>query len=81
MSQENVEIVRRATSALPRPETSSRIDHAPDFVWDMSKFRGWPEQQTYEGMEGARAFMRDWLEAGMIGSSRWRRSTTQATRS
>ena len=35
----------------------------PDFVWDMSKFRGWTEQQTYEGVEGARVFLRDWLEA------------------
>ena len=36
---------------------------APDFVWDMSRFRGWPEQQVYEGIEGARAFLRDWTEA------------------
>ena len=36
---------------------------ALDFVWDMSNFRGWPEQQTYEGVEGAREFLRDWLEA------------------
>src|SRR4029453_9731721 len=35
----------------------------PDFVWDMSKFEGWPEQQIYEGIEGARAFLRDWLGA------------------
>ncbi len=26
----------------------------------MSKFRVWPEQQLYEGLEGARAFIRDW---------------------
>jgi ketosteroid isomerase-like protein len=35
----------------------------PDFVWDMSTFRGWPERQTYAGTEGAREFMADWLEA------------------
>jgi ketosteroid isomerase-like protein len=28
----------------------------------MSNFRGWPEQQTYEGIEGARRFIRDWTE-------------------
>ena len=35
----------------------------PDFVWDMSTFRGWPEQQTYPGVEGAREFMRGWRDA------------------
>jgi ketosteroid isomerase-like protein len=35
---------------------------APDFVWDMSTFRGWPEQQIYSGIEGAREFVRAWLE-------------------
>ena len=35
----------------------------PDFVLDMSRFRGgWPEQQTYRGVEGFRAFLSDWLE-------------------
>ncbi|MFL5869455.1 MAG: nuclear transport factor 2 family protein [Solirubrobacterales bacterium] len=34
----------------------------PDFVWDMSNFRGWPEKRLYRGVEGAREFMRDWLE-------------------
>ena len=63
MSQENVEIVRagfehfRATLDFPT-ETM-----APEFVWDMSTFEGWPEQKEYPGIEGARQFMRDWLEA------------------
>lgn len=35
---------------------------APEFVWDMSKFHGWPEQQVYEGLDGARRFMREWTE-------------------
>ncbi len=34
-----------------------------DFVWDMSNFHGWPEQQVYEGVEGARTFLRVWMEA------------------
>jgi ketosteroid isomerase-like protein len=29
----------------------------------MSTFQNWPERQTYEGIEGARQFMADWLEA------------------
>jgi ketosteroid isomerase-like protein len=35
----------------------------PDFVWDMSNFHGWPEQQIYEGVEGAEAFLREWIAA------------------
>ena len=35
----------------------------PDFVWDMSTFRGWPEQQIYEGADGARSFLADWAGA------------------
>jgi ketosteroid isomerase-like protein len=63
MSEENVEIVRRgfehfqATGEF-RPEFAD-----PEFVWDMSTFRGWPEEKTYAGIEGAQRFIRDWLEA------------------
>ena len=38
-------------------------DPDPDFVWDMSTFAGWPERQTYPGVEGARQFIADWDEA------------------
>ena len=63
MSQENVEAFRQgfeefAATHSFRPETFH-----PEFVWDMSTFRGWPEQQTYAGFEGAQAFLADWLEA------------------
>jgi ketosteroid isomerase-like protein len=62
MSQENVEAIRRgfeyfqATGDFP-----GIVD--PEFVWDMSTFRGWPEEKTYPGIEGARRFMREWLDA------------------
>jgi ketosteroid isomerase-like protein len=36
---------------------------APEFVWDMSTFRNWPERQTYKGIEGAREFMAAWQGA------------------
>jgi ketosteroid isomerase-like protein len=69
MSQENVDIVRRRYEQFAATGGSLtwwtqglRETTTPDFVWDMSKFRGWPEQQTYEGVEGARAFLRAWLE-------------------
>jgi ketosteroid isomerase-like protein len=63
MSQENVEIVRRRYEHLAATGDPITETIALDFVWDMSKFRGWPEQQTYEGVEEARRFLRDWLEA------------------
>ena len=58
-----MEIVRRgyerfaATLELPREAVTD------DFVWDMSTFRGWPERQTYEGVEGAMEFISDWAGA------------------
>ncbi len=63
MSQENVEIVR---GAYERFRTTGRLDPeiaTPDFVWDMSNFHGWPEQQIYEGVEGAETFLSDWTSA------------------
>jgi ketosteroid isomerase-like protein len=62
MSQENVEIVREgferfATKGELAPDLAT-----DDFVWDMSNFHGWPEQQVYEGVEGAGAFISTWLE-------------------
>ena len=62
MSQENVEIVRRRYEHLAATGDPFTETTAPDFVWDMSKFRGWPEQQAYEGVEEARGFLRNWLE-------------------
>ncbi len=63
MSKESVELIRRnyelfqATGDFP----SELI--APEFVWDMSNFRGWPEKKLYLGIDGAREFLREWLEA------------------
>ena len=58
-----MEIVRRAYEH--RRATGDFLEEvlAPDFVWDMSTFRGWPEQQTYEGIEEARRFIREWTDA------------------
>ena len=63
MSEENVEIVREgyerfAATGEPAPDLATE-----DFVWDMSNFHGWPEQQVYEGVDGAAAFLRVWMEA------------------
>lgn len=63
MSERNVEIVRRGYEHFAATGELSLDRTHPEFVWDMSKFSGWPEQQIYEGIEGAESFMRDWLEA------------------
>lgn len=63
MSAENVEIVRGGYEhVVATGELLEEIAH-PDFVWDMSTFGNWPEQQTYQGIEGARQFLADWTSA------------------
>jgi ketosteroid isomerase-like protein len=63
MSAENVEIVRLGYDEfLATGELVERIT-APEFVWDMSTFHGWPERRTYEGPEGTREFLTDWVGA------------------
>ena len=62
MSAENVETVRRGYEhSIATGDFLEGIVH-PDFVWDMSAFRGWPERPTYAGLKGAREFMADWRE-------------------
>ncbi len=63
MSHANVEVIRRGYAIFADTGELPTEIMTPDFVWDMSKFRDWPERQTYEGIEGAQAFMRDWLDA------------------
>jgi ketosteroid isomerase-like protein len=60
MSEENVIRVREgfdhfASTGRPAPDLLS-----PGFVWDMSNFAGWPEQQTYEGGDEIQGFLRSW---------------------
>ena len=63
MSQQNVDIVLRGFAHFR--DTGEMLPEilAPDFVWDMSTFSGWPEQRTYEGADGTRRFLRDWTSA------------------
>lgn len=63
MSQENVEIVRRAYEHFRERRDFLAEAFHPDFVWDMSTFRGWPERRTYPGIEGASEFLTEWLAA------------------
>jgi ketosteroid isomerase-like protein len=63
MSAENVEIVRRGYESFLATGEPTVDLQAPDFVWDMSTFGNWPEQQEYAGPEGVREFLNDWVGA------------------
>jgi ketosteroid isomerase-like protein len=63
MSQENVEVVQRGFTHFEATGDFLAEVFATDFVWDMSKFRDWPERPAYEGIEGARSFIAEWTGA------------------
>jgi ketosteroid isomerase-like protein len=63
MSQENVDVVRSAYDRFAITNQFVADNVRPDFVWDMSNFRGWPEQQIYEGIAGAERFLSEWIAA------------------
>ncbi len=63
MSQENVEIVRNGVERFRTTGEFADEIVTEDFVWDMSNFHGWPEQQVYAGADGARTFLREWSDA------------------
>jgi ketosteroid isomerase-like protein len=63
MSRENLEIVRRGYEQFRATGQFVAELATPDFAWDMSHFHGWPEQQVYEGAEGAQSFLREWTAA------------------
>jgi ketosteroid isomerase-like protein len=63
MSHDSLEVVRRGYEYFLAHGDFSEEFVASGFVWDMSKFDGWPEEQVYEGIEGARRFIREWTGA------------------
>ncbi len=63
MSQENVELVRVGYERFAGTGEFVADLATDDFVWSMSNFHGWPEQQVYEGIDGARAFLSEWMDA------------------
>jgi ketosteroid isomerase-like protein len=62
MSQENVEIVGGAYAYFAANGDFQAEIMDPDFIWDMSTF-SWPGTQQYKGIDGAREFLAEWLEA------------------
>lgn len=63
MSRENMEIVRRAQEDFDRTGRPDPELMTSDFVWDMTNFHGWPEQQSYEGLQGTLDFLGNWTSA------------------
>jgi ketosteroid isomerase-like protein len=64
MSDENVEIVRRATEEFSRGGTDAVIDTfwVPEIVWDMTPTHI-PGFGVYTGYDEVRAFMAEWFSA------------------
>ncbi|MGH2926467.1 MAG: nuclear transport factor 2 family protein [Solirubrobacterales bacterium] len=62
MSQENVEIVAGGYEYFAENQDLQEEIVDPDFVWDMQTFP-WPGTQLYEGIEGSRTFLAEWIEA------------------
>jgi ketosteroid isomerase-like protein len=61
MSAENVEIVRRAVANFRATGVIGPAELiGEDYAWDLSTFEGWPEEQTYEGMESVTRFLDTW---------------------
>ena len=63
MSQESVEITRAGYERFAATGEFVGDLATDDFVWNMSNFHGWPEQQAYVGIDGASAFLSEWTAA------------------
>jgi ketosteroid isomerase-like protein len=63
MSQDNVALVANGWEHFHATGRPLDAILAPDFVWDMSTYRGWPEQPLYHGADGMRRFLGDWSGA------------------
>ena len=63
MSQDNVALVAKGWEHFHATGRPLDAILAPDFVWDMSTYRGWPEQPLYHGADGMRRFLDDWSGA------------------
>jgi ketosteroid isomerase-like protein len=59
----NIEVVQGAYEQFREiGEINHEFVHE-DFVWDMSHYTGWPEQQVYYGPKAATRFMNEWRDS------------------
>jgi ketosteroid isomerase-like protein len=61
MSADNVELVRDALADVVETQRASGAA-APGFVWDMTTFEDWPEQNEFHGVDAFNEFLRRWVE-------------------
>src|SRR5215211_791767 len=61
MSRENVEVVAASSREFRATRRPTRF-FAPDLVWEMRTFRGWPDEPEYRGPGGFAEFMAKWIE-------------------
>ena len=61
MSQENVEIVRRASAEFDETQRLSE-SFAPDFILDTRSFRDLPGQMEFHGPDGFFEFFEQWVD-------------------
>ena len=62
MSEEKVEIVRRALTEFAETQQLSELV-APDFVWNLRSRAVWTGQGEFHGREGFMDFFADWIDA------------------
>jgi ketosteroid isomerase-like protein len=62
MSQENVELARRAWESWIAGDLEGLLEFFdPAVEWDTTQFEGWPEARIESGKENVRRFLEDWL--------------------
>jgi ketosteroid isomerase-like protein len=61
MSEENVELVGATLADVPALSRLAAVV-GEDFVWDLTTFEGWPEQEEYRGFEAFVGFMLKWVD-------------------
>ena len=61
MSRENVEVVAANLRDFKTTQGPPQF-LAPGFVWDMSTFRGWPDEPEYRGQDGFMEMFAKWTE-------------------
>ena len=59
MSQENVEIVKRAVAAFEQGLDAALPFYDPEVTWEEAEDE--PDGETYQGHDGLRALLRKWL--------------------
>ncbi|HEX2359642.1 MAG TPA: nuclear transport factor 2 family protein [Solirubrobacterales bacterium] len=64
MSEENVEVVRRAWDAWTRGDFEALFGtFDPAVEWTTTNFVGWPEDDVYSGQGGVRRFFEEWRDS------------------